>query len=46
MGHTTVSAVSIFSDPMDLEHGAKENYCNYCTFAAFNRVVDTKTSKI
>ena len=26
----------LFFDPIDLEHGTKENYCN---FATFNRIV-------
>ena len=39
MGHTAVSATLAYI----WQHGEKENYCN---FASFNRVVDTKTSKI
>ena len=36
--------LSLFSDPVDLTAWSqKENYCN---FAHFNRVVDTKTSII
>ena len=36
--------LSLFSDPIDLAtYGAKENYCN---FATFDRVVDTKTGII
>ena len=30
---------SLFSDLVDWQHGAKENYCS---FATFNRIVDTK----
>ena len=41
MGHTAVSATS--ATLKIWQHGAKENYCN---FASFNRVVDTKTSVI
>ena len=32
--------LSLFSDPLVWQHGAKKNYCN---FATFNRIVDTKT---
>ena len=44
--------LSLFSDSIVWQHGAKENYCycyfatfneNYCNFATFNRIVDTKT---
>ena len=35
--------LSLFSDSEILQHGAKENYCN---FESFNRVVDTKTNII
>ena len=41
MGHTMVSATEAFSVTLQTwQHEAKENYCN---FACFNRVVDTKT---
>ena len=44
MGHTVVSATQASSVTLQiLQHGAKENYCN---FASFNRVVDKKTSII
>ena len=32
--------LSLFSDPIHLQHEAKENYCN---FASFNKIADTKT---
>ena len=35
--------LSLISDTLDLELGAKENYC---TFSTFNGVGDTKTSII
>ena len=44
MGPTAVSATEASSVTLKIwHHGAKENYCN---FETFNRVVDTKTSKI
>ena len=44
MGHTAVSVTLVSSVTLYIwQHGAKENYCN---FASFNRVDDTKTSKI
>ena len=42
MGHTEVSATHASSVTLyNWQNGAKENYCN---FASFNKVVDTKTS--
>ena len=44
MCHTAVSATQASSVTLQIwQHGAKENYCN---FASFNTVVDTKTSII
>ena len=41
MGHTVVSATYASSVTLYIwQHGAIENYCN---FATFNRIVDTKT---
>ena len=35
--------ISLFGDPVDLQHGAKRNNCN---FATFNWIVDTMTIMI
>ena len=44
MGHTAVSSTEASSVTLkSWQHGAKGNYCN---FASFNRVFDTKTSII
>ena len=43
MGHTTVSATKASSVTLNFHHGAEESYGNV---ASFNRVVDTKTSRI
>ena len=44
MGHTAISANQASSVTLQIwQHGAKENYCN---FASFKSVVDTKTSII
>ena len=44
MGHTAVSATEASSVTLLIwQHGTKENYCN---FATFNRIVDTKTNII
>ena len=41
MGQTAVSATKPSSVPLySWQYGAKENYCN---FATFNRIVDSKT---
>ena len=41
MGHTAVSATLASLVTLQIwQHGAKENYCN---FANFNRIFDTKT---
>ena len=44
MGHTAVSATQASSVTLQIwQNGAKEEYCN---FATFNRIVDTKTNII